>query len=64
MMTISAETIRGADWRAYTGGTSEDEARETYATREGAQPAIVGFDQWGKVLAGPVSSADDTQAGR
>ena len=62
MDTLTADTIRGAAWRAFTPGTPEDEARDTYAQRFGTAPAIVGCDQWGKVLAGPV--AMDDAAGR
>lgn len=62
MDTLTADTIRGAAWRAYTPGTTEDEARETYAQRIGTQPAIVGLDQWSNVLAGPVSVIE-AQAG-
>ena len=54
MTTLPAETIAGAAWRAYTGDTSEAEARATYTQRIGTQPQLVGLDQFGQVLAGPV----------
>ena len=63
MDTLTADTIRGVAWRYFTPGTPEDEARATYAQREGAQPAMVGVNQFGQVLAGPVSVID-AQVGR
>ncbi len=65
MTTIPADTIAAAAWRAYSVGTPESEARESYTARIGMQPAVVGLDQWGKVLAGPVpESALDALRGR
>jgi hypothetical protein len=55
---IPPQTVQAHAWRYFTPGTTEAEVREVYAQREGTQPAMVGVNQFGQVLAGPVG---DTQ---
>ena len=55
MDILPAVIITTHAWRAYTPDTSEADARASYRQREQREPAIVGRDQFGKVLAGPVS---------
>jgi hypothetical protein len=55
MTQIPLDVIAAAAWRAFSAGTPETEARESYVKRIGTQPQFVGLDQWGRdVLAGPV----------
>jgi hypothetical protein len=52
---IPPQTVQAHAWRYFTPGTSEAEARETFAQREAAQPEVVGVNQFWQVLAGPVA---------
>ena len=54
MDTLPTAVIRDHAWRAYSADTSEADARASYQQREHQEPARIGRDQFGHVLAGPV----------
>ena len=56
MAELSLSTTGPFFWRAFSGDTTEAEARAIFQVRYGSEPETVGLS-FGNVLAGPVPGA-------